>query len=228
MPARRRYARRRPTRRPRRPIRRRRYVRRARRVPRPLLLGNSHLARLTYESTYVGTPALDPGFTHVWRANSAFDPDFSAAGHQPRGFDQFMTFFDHYCVVGSKIVVQLINTATTTQGVEALLTLEDDSTPKAMIDQRERPGVVRKIMGPSDGGRNGCTLVKTFSKKRFFRNWGNPDALRGDSASNPAENAWYHLHLTRQGAVVPTNPVEIYVKMYLSVLFTERKLPPVS
>ena len=36
------------------------------------------------------------------RANGLYDPQVSTGGHQPRGFDEFMTTYDMYTVHGSR------------------------------------------------------------------------------------------------------------------------------
>jgi len=45
------------------------------------------------------------GSEHAWRLNSLFDPDFTAVGHQPRGFDQMAAIYNKYVVY--KVHIQL-------------------------------------------------------------------------------------------------------------------------
>lgn len=46
------------------------------------------------------------------RVNSLYDQDYSLGGQQPDGFDQMMTWYNNYCVVGWKVTVTSINSAT--------------------------------------------------------------------------------------------------------------------
>jgi len=39
---------------------------------------------------------------YAFRASSCFDPDFTGAGHQPRGFDQWKLLYNMYIVNVSK------------------------------------------------------------------------------------------------------------------------------
>jgi len=51
--------------------------------------------------------------TWMFRANDLFDPDYSGTGHQPMGFDQLMSWYNHFCVVRSRIVCTFRNIGTT-------------------------------------------------------------------------------------------------------------------
>ncbi len=45
--------------------------------------------------------------THKWRANGMFDPYEPLGGHQPNGFDQYMTFYERFTVTYATIKVTL-------------------------------------------------------------------------------------------------------------------------
>lgn len=62
--------------------------------------------------------SIDPAIgglasTHVFSANGLFDTDITGVGHQPSGFDQLMTFYDHYTVTHAKITVTAQNSDAT-------------------------------------------------------------------------------------------------------------------
>lgn len=60
---------------------------------------------------YVSEFALDPTTTsvvQVFRANDLYDPDYTAGGHQPRGFDELCQFYHRFTVIGSKINVKQV------------------------------------------------------------------------------------------------------------------------
>ena len=57
-------------------------------------------------------PALGSMAYYRFRANSIHQPDLtSASTHQPRGHDQWAQVYDHYTVIGSKIMVSGFNNA---------------------------------------------------------------------------------------------------------------------
>lgn len=43
--------------------------------------------------------------SYIYRANSLYDPNYTAAGHQPRGFDQMALFYQQYEVIAARIRV---------------------------------------------------------------------------------------------------------------------------
>lgn len=68
-------------------------------------------ARLRYVDNIELTSSTGVIASHVFRANSIYDPDLTGTGHQPMGRDQMAQFFAHYVVVGSKITVEWLNNA---------------------------------------------------------------------------------------------------------------------
>jgi len=49
---------------------------------------------------------------HAFNGNGLYDPDDTATGHQPRGFDQIKTLYRTYKVIASTIRVRFVGTAT--------------------------------------------------------------------------------------------------------------------
>lgn len=48
---------------------------------------------------------------YVWRLNSAYDPDYTGAGHQPLGYDQLApALYARYRVLSCKVEVEVVNT----------------------------------------------------------------------------------------------------------------------
>lgn len=165
---------------------------------------------------------------HDFVANSLFEPDLSGTSHQPMGFDQIMTLYDHYTVLGSKITVQFnnLNDNIYTCGI----TLQDDvGTTASITETREHPQTVFASLG-SVTGKSTLVLTNKFSTKRFFNRKHPVDDsdLRGDAATiqaqNPIEQAIYNIWAIAAGGIA-SDPLVIDANVtidYISV-FTEPK-----
>lgn len=42
----------------------------------------------------------------IFRLNSCYDPNYTAIGHQPRGFDQWMNIYNNYTVIGARVKIE--------------------------------------------------------------------------------------------------------------------------
>lgn len=106
--------------------------------------------------------------TYRFRANSAFDPNYAGAGHQPMGFDQMALQYNHYVVVGSKISVKWMRTDFNTDMVAGVYLSDDTSTPYADYSGfiEARRGTHRTLGYGQDGQTP--TIVSKYSAKKFF------------------------------------------------------------
>lgn len=88
------------------------------------------IVKLKYVDTYTLAPAgADTGTALHWiRANDLYDPDLTAGGHQPLGFDQHMAFYDNFTVVGSKISARFMTTSNTDTGQSVVGIIKSDVT----------------------------------------------------------------------------------------------------
>jgi hypothetical protein len=140
-----------------------------------------------------GTPG-----TQVFSANGCFDPDITGTGGQPMGFDQMMLFYNHYTVMRSRIRAVFQNL--TTGGVIAtcVLSVSGSSTPVTVVeDLIENGDCSIESMGFTGGYSGGCTQRRTLDVGKYqgLRNTIDDPDMRGDSASNPVEQVYYHLSL---------------------------------
>jgi len=166
------------------------------------------------------------GSTGHWRfsANGLYDPDISGTGHQPRGFDQYMTMYDHYQVIGSKCRASFYSAADPgTVGI----TLRDTPTVTASyLDSFEAPPenntftMIANLREPHH-------LTLNYSQKKFFGTGELDNNYRGTVAANPAEQAYYHLFSTDVNDLSGIE-VDVLVVIDYIVIFSEPKPPPQS
>lgn len=181
------------------------YRRRARYYSKRRTFRPQHIVRTGFPRTnmvrlrYVDGFSLDPSAgtlaTHVFRANSIYDPNYTSLGHQPMNTDLWAQLYNHYTVVGAKITLHVHNAAGSgSDGLLAGVILTDDATysvdPVTIMEQGlARYRLTNATLSSNKG--NGLKVSKTFSAKRFF------------NVTNPMDNT------NRIGAMFSANPVEL-------------------
>jgi len=153
--------------------------------------------RLRYSTTFTGSCTSGAiTSTQVFRANDLYDPDFTSTGHQPMGFDQMMTFFNHFTVVWAKITCVFRCTSGTSPTV--CLRVDADSTPLTVIDR------IVEIGGCSTQNleqkyQYGCSkalsMIANIPKIQGVSESSitSDSTLRGNAASSPSEVTYFHI-----------------------------------
>lgn len=135
--------------------------------------------------------------SYVFSANGLYDPNISAIGHQPIGFDQIMQFYDHYVVLGSKIRLNF-RTADTVNDAIVGITLQDDATEIPNAERLIENGRCKWTL-TSPANSNYGTVAKFLSMKcnpAKFLGRSRPlsdSQLKGSVSSNPVEQAFWHI-----------------------------------
>lgn len=188
------------------------------------------LVKLKYYDTFTINPGLGTIGSYIFSANGMYDPNISGTGHQPRGFDQLMTMYDHFTVIASKATVQPLEF--TGLGLcQYALALQDGATPIGI--------------GASSIGDNVCEynnvmysnfphvsagsaiqtnqlpkLKKKFGIKKFFhaKNPLTAAQWEGDVTSNPIEQAYYGVYYWSESAADPPAVTFKILIQYTAVL----------
>jgi len=189
--------------------------------------GTEYSTKLIY---YDNNFSLNPGIggtaaTWVFQANGLYDPDITGTGHQPAGFDELMSFFDHYTVKSSKITLQL-HTVDSAYQQNVGVYINDDQTAEPderVIIENGRGQYVR--LNTSGTTSNCCTLEDTVSVSDFLGrpNVMDEDDLRGSVTANPQEGLYWHVWAAPLSGV-DADGVGFDVRIEFWVTFTEPKL----
>ena len=155
-------------------------------------------AKLTYhESSALSiTTGVGPGTSggYVFVANGLYDPNFTGTGHQPLGFDQWMTMYDHYTVHSCRIsviwatsavgplMVSISRSASSTVITDVIRLVENGNINYQMLPV----GAVQTVYSKHEME---IDIAKFVGVDDVF----DMSELRGTSAANPAENAYFHL-----------------------------------
>ena len=150
---------------------------------------------------YVEEFSLNPGTgavaSYIFRANGLYDPNYTGSGHQPYGFDQWMTYYNQFTVLGSKCTARFMNYLNTSgNAVMCGIQLKDsavvdNTNPTEIIEQGRSKW---QLIQPQGGSKDQCRITKGFSTKKFFQAPNNLDDIyRGSDAADPTEQAYYHI-----------------------------------
>jgi len=172
---------------------------------------------------------LDPGaggvpVTKVYSWNGLFDPDISGGGHQPLGYDQFISMYDHYTVIGARARITATNTDTGTP-VSIIASTRDNATPITNVGQIIENGMSRWTnLGVLTSGNSTKTLTLNFSARKFFsKNPLDEADLSGSQSLQPAEQAYLHITVHPLNNV-DTSSTYFTVEIEYIVVLTEPKL----
>lgn len=157
-----------------------------------------------------------PGF-YKFNCNGMYDPNNTGVGHQPYYFDQMSAIYDHYTVIGSKITINVVPTASPSPAIYVSLAQNDDAvqtnnTVTGIAEQSD--GTMRLISpGATDTVRR---LTNKWSAKKMFGGsvLGN-DRLQGDAANNPAELTLWTIGLQ---AVDGVASVYTYIDVHIEYI----------
>lgn len=166
--------------------------------------------------------------------NGAFDPNVTGVGHQPIGFDQMMLFYEHYCVISSRIESRWKSEGKS--DAEVGVYLSPDAVASTDVDKAIENGQIKFTNCLGDLGTANyrvpsaasvalaCDLTKEFGRSRSAKNLIDDDTMCGTVTANPAEQTYFGL--TAWGSPQGTS-MNLYVSFVVSydiIFFEPRKL----
>lgn len=162
--------------------------------------------KYNYHGSVSGSSTATP-LSYVFRGNSCYDPDQATGGHQPLGFDQWMTFYDKCVVLSSKITWRIFNT--TTEVCQYTLYPSRTDTPASgqYTGLREIPYSKTATSGDYDhSGNDILTISNYMSTAKIFcisKQEVKDNAIYGHSSGGNPTNQWYWI-LTTAAQSQPT------------------------
>lgn len=201
------------------------------RITRRYLQGTNKVRKVL---RYYDKFTLNPGATglaasHQWRANGIHDPDFLLGGHQARGFDEYMTMYDHYTVTKCTAKVYFDNNAEQS-GVLGVLHVRDSGT--AFVTQPDIMEYGMKTVVPimaANSGSGGSVMKTATIAVDIAKFLGIKDILdsrecSGMATTDPAEEVIIHV------SAFPINagdaqPINCAIELEYEVWFHEPKNP---
>jgi hypothetical protein len=168
----------------------------------------------------VGTTAV-----HVFTANGLYDPDITTTGHQPRGFDQYMTLYDHNLVESSRMKA-IFGPADV--DIIVGICLRDDTTVAMASEYIEGPNCVSTVL-LSDSNKPavlslGCPVKRFFSRKDLE----DDTNLYGSASANPTEGVYFHVFTCALDTADNASAIKALCEIHYNSEFIEPKVPAVS
>lgn len=196
-------------------------------VPRQFAFPSNIITRLRYGTVKILTTTALAG--NVWRMNSIFDPDVTAAGHQPLYHDQFGAIYNHYTVIGSKLTARYVRLSGD-MSVLVGINVDDDTTPSTTFETlMEQNKGVNTLLGLATGGTSDQVLTVTYGSERDegIDPYAGGDLIRTAMGSNPAEVfAAYTWGISGDATTSCITHVDIQIEY--TVLFSELITPTQS
>lgn len=213
------------------PYRKRSLVR-YRRTPLPLNgFPSRKLVKLRYCQQISINPSVGLIGTHVFRANSLYDPDQTTTGHQPANFDKWMTWYDQYTVLGSQIKITYTPTGagSTTPGYLGCMLTENGTeistigSVESLLEQSHAKHAMRTV--GINTNSSPTYVVQKFSAKKFF---GKTSGIIGDGAyegttsGSPSEGAFFEVFIASINGNDP-GAINLLVQIDYIAMLSERR-----
>ncbi len=159
------------------------------------LFPHSVRKRLTYSTNFSVTGTSGAAGAYVFSANGPFDPDITGTGHQPMGFDQMMLYYEHYIGISAKINVWALNLNSTLGCCVGISINASTSVVTSASTLVENGNLVWEMLSISTGALNCKQLMASVNVGKFegIDDVKDQSDLRGDTASNPAEQVYFHV-----------------------------------
>jgi len=186
------------------------------------------MVKMVYADVIRLSQAVTSFDIHTFRASDLFDPDFSGGGHQPRGYDQWASFYGKTMVHACKIKATFTSSRSDSSGncnVYLMPSLQSGFVPDWIATQEGRYGKAT-VIGPYVGG-NVRTLNGYMTTKRIN---GDINGLEQDQygavfGNTPIDNWYWHIGAETQDTSA-INYVDVSVVLtYYVELFDRVTLP---
>lgn len=180
------------------------------------------MRKMTYCDAITMTPGAGSYSHHVFRSNGCYDPDITGVGHQSRGFDQLMTAYKKYTVIGSKITVTQNRFIANAGWLYLTHSTEQDPmvATTANATRFESAQIVKKpvILADTSGGARKTRVSGQVSMKKFRRSKVlNEDDYSGSVTTNPADPSYWTVYYQNEGGNTPDSTTFLIEIEYIVV-----------
>jgi len=174
-----------------------------------------------YVGAHVFTSTGGALVNYQYALNGCYDTDITGVGHQPMYFDQYMALYNHYTVIGAKMIVEFTPYSAGQTPMNVALWQNDDTTivPATWITMAEQTKS-KAICIPS--GEKRTLTLKWSARKTFGKPVMGKDSLQGTVSSNPTELSVGVISLNSADLTTSVNCI-VNVRMEYIVCYEELK-----
>jgi len=190
-----------------------------------VVCADSVRVRLPYEA--VLEPAATTGslYLYQFRGNSVYDPDYTGAGGQAAGFDQWAAFFNEYTVISSSLEIEYISGQNYSVEVVTFPSYNVTS-PASSLDASARPYAERSLQ---TGNGNATHKILRSSMSTAQMMGVREEAILDDDqygatvSTNPGSSAIWYWNIVAQNVSNTTTLNDcVRVHIIFDVLFHDR------
>lgn len=207
--------------------RKRRYNRRYTRLPASSKMNTKGPLPRTFKGhlRYTDSISLNPGAgtlaSHTFNMSSLYDPDYTATGHQPLGFDQIMPMYDHFVVIGSKLTATIAGSGGFSVPTAVCLNLDPDVSTASTVEQAMEQNSSKYTI--LNGENRVKTITMNYSPKKFMgiSKPMSSDKLQGTISANPSDNAFCTIYAQAVDGSSDPGAIDIVVTIDYVAVFIE-------
>lgn len=161
--------------------------------------------------------------THVFSCNDLYDPDVTGTGHQPLFFDQMALIYNHFTVIGSRIIIRVQTSEDPVGPSIGCLWIDDNTgttaTNLGMVAEQGKYKI--KNFGGPNSNPNSMWKSKWSARKYFGKGVLANNDLMGSNANSPVEQSYYKFSYNTVDATSAT--VYITAEIQYITIWKERK-----
>lgn len=179
---------------------------------------------------YMDAPlALNPGLagaaaSYVYCLNGLYDPNVTGVGHQPAGFDEYMTLYEEYVVLGCTITVRFINTDGTYPARVGISYSNESTTDTDCRVYVENGCTTWNVVNTAGSGSNIITLKHEIDvSKTSNQDIVNEENFAGNATQNPTEGRFFIMWVAPVDITVDMGPVYATAELTFDCLFRDNK-----
>lgn len=179
------------------------------------------LVKQKYNDTFIMESTLGVVRHSQFILNGLFDPTQGAGTRKPMYFDQYMHIYNHYTVIGTKMVVKFVPYESNTTPLKVALWINDDTTIATGVfgDIAEYSKAKSSLL--SDSGGKATTLTLNWSaKKTFGGSMLSNELFRGNILANPPEQSVGVITI-QSADTFATTQVAVQIHMEFITVYSE-------